>query len=69
MRGLDPRIHLSFKNALARWMAGASPAMTVERTVQTNWKPLQSLHSFPDEARVRHVFPAQLLQRVDRGVA
>jgi hypothetical protein len=30
MRGLDPRIHLKSENFLSRWIAGSSPAMTME---------------------------------------
>jgi hypothetical protein len=30
MRGLDPRIHLKSEDFLSRWIAGSSPAMTME---------------------------------------
>src|ERR671935_2686244 len=36
MRGLDPRIHLLRKKVFAkRWIAGSSPAMTMNRSVPT----------------------------------
>jgi hypothetical protein len=35
MRGLDPRIHRKKQFSRSGWIAGSSPAMTEDRTVQT----------------------------------